>query len=98
MDLEPTSKMALQNHDSPRPPLPDWIQEVYEQVVSLIDANSTDGLARDDAITALSADESLGIPREDATYAFDTLLNRGWLYEVDGELRVTDPDREVSPR
>jgi len=28
----------------------------------------------------------------DAEYAIERLLNSGWLYEVDGELRITDPE------
>lgn len=81
-------------HD-PRPPLPDWITDAYA-VLSTRIADSTDddgapSIARDRAVAILHADETLALERADAEHALERLLERGYLYEVDTELRVTTP-------
>ncbi|ELY58518.1 hypothetical protein [Natronococcus jeotgali] len=81
-------------HD-PRPPLPDWITDAYA-VLSARIVDSTAGgevpaVDRDRAVAILRADEELALECADAEHALARLLERGYLYEVDTELRVTSP-------
>ena len=77
--------------DDPRP-MPEWIQRAYEILVSHT-ADTTDGIPRSRAQELLVAHENFSEDTADAEYAIERLLSRGWLYEVDGELRITDRDR-----
>lgn len=81
-------------HD-PRPPLPDWIMDTYGVVSTRISDSAPDdgvpAIARERAIAILCGDEDLGLERADAEHAIARLLERGYLYEVDAELRVTSP-------
>ncbi len=77
--------------DDPRP-MPEWIQRAYEILVSYT-ADTTDGIPRGRAQELLVAHEEFSEDAADAEYAIERLLSRGWLYEVDGELRITDRDR-----
>jgi hypothetical protein len=72
--------------------MPEWIQRAYEILVSHT-AETTDGIPRARAEELLVAHEDFSEDAADAEYAIDRLLSRGWLYEVDGELRITDRDR-----
>lgn len=72
-------------------PLPEWIQEAYEILVSGT-ADHTEGFSHDRAHDLLLAHEALPNEAGDAEYAIERLLNSGWLYEVDGELRITDAE------
>lgn len=76
--------------DDPHP-MPEWIQRAYEILVSY--AADTTGVPRARAQELLVAHEEFSEDAADAEYAIDRLLSRGWLYEVDGELRITDRDR-----
>jgi hypothetical protein len=49
--------------------------------------DSADGIRFDDAIAQLCAAD---FNTDDAEYAVERLLNRGYLYQVDGELFVTE--------
>lgn len=49
-------------------------------------------MPRDDAKTVLTDHEELEVTPTDATHAVDQLLDRGYLYEVDGDLFVTDTE------
>jgi len=71
--------------------LPEWIEEAYEILVSGTTAR-TEGFTHDRAQELLLAHEAFPNEPGDAEYAVDRLLNSGWLYEVDGELRITDPE------
>jgi hypothetical protein len=71
--------------------LPDWIEEAYEILVSGT-ATQTEGFSHDRAHDLLLAHEAFPNEAADAEYAIERLLNSGWLYEVDGELRITDPE------
>ena len=80
--------------DNPRPPLPSWITDAYEVLSTRIVGSSTghDGVPaidRERAVTTLTGVEELALERVDAEHAITRLLERGYLYEVDGELRVT---------
>lgn len=74
-----------------RPPLPDWIQEAYEIIIPHID-DPDEGIPRDRAHEILLAHEEFPNEPQDAEHALDRLLNRGWVYEVYGNIRITDPD------
>lgn len=75
-----------------RPPLPEWIQNAYEIIVAHVD-DPDEGLPRERARAILLAQDELADDPEDIEYAIDRLLGRGWFYEVQDDLKVTDPDR-----
>lgn len=82
----------------PRPPLPDWITEAYTLLSDHISHSATgDGqdqvlsVSREQAIDALCTSDEMGLERADAEHAITRLLERGYLYQVDTELRVTTP-------
>lgn len=72
-----------------QPPLPDWLQSTY-QTLERAYGSDTDELSKTDAYEFLLAESEHIEEHDDAVYAVDRLLNRGWLYEVDGRLRKTD--------
>ena len=76
--------------DEPRT-LPDWIERAYEILVSQA-AAFDDGIPRDRASELLVSHDEFSEGPADAEYAIERLLDRGWLYDVDGHLRITDPD------
>ena len=71
--------------------LPDWIEQAYEILAAHI-ADSDEGLSRRRAREVLVGHDNFPNEMTDAIHAIDRLLNTGWLYEVHGELRVTDPE------
>jgi len=71
--------------------LPDWIEDAYQILVSEMPDQQTD-LSHDQAQNLLLGDDTFPDEPADAEYAIEWLLDSGWLYEVDGELRITDPD------
>lgn len=71
--------------------LPDWIEYAYEVLAAHID-ESNEGISRERAHELLLADDDFEDEPADAEYAVKRLLNQGWFYEVDGELRITDPE------
>lgn len=74
------------NNDSPS--LPDWIQDAYESLEPHFE--TTDGLSRTDAHHHLPSDADHVEEAGDASYVIDRLLERGWLYEVEGILYKTE--------
>ncbi|WP_049934629.1 hypothetical protein [Haloplanus natans] len=72
--------------------LPDWIEDAYQILVSGTLDQQTE-LSQDQAKDLLLAAEDFPDETADAEYVIERLLNSGWLYEVDGELRITDPER-----
>ncbi|AHG02035.1 hypothetical protein HALLA_01665 (plasmid) [Halostagnicola larsenii XH-48] len=80
----------------PRPPLPEWIMDVYE-ILSAHSRNATaeqDGqsIPRERALETLRDSEQLDLEAGDATHALSRLIDRGYLYEVNDELRITEPE------
>jgi hypothetical protein len=71
------------------PSLPEWVQTAYETLETAYTAD-TDELPRDTAHEFLLAEAEHIEDGGDATYVLDRLLERGWLYEVDGQLRKTE--------
>ncbi|MDS0222297.1 hypothetical protein NDI54_13155 [Haloarcula sp. S1AR25-5A] len=52
--------------------------------------SDTDELSKSEAHEILLAESEHIEEQTDAEYVVDRLLDRGWLYEVDGQLRKTD--------
>lgn len=84
----------------PRPPLPNWITDIY----TVLSAHITDSdtrenpsqsltISRDQAVDVLCRSDKALEPA-DAEYAINRLIERGYLYQVDTELRITIPDAE----
>ena len=71
-----------------QPSLPEWIQAAYETLETAY-TSETDELAREAAHEFLLAEAEQIETDADATYVLDRLLDRGWLYEVEGQLRKT---------
>lgn len=85
----------------PRPLLPNWITDTYTVLSARItDSDTRDThnqsptISCDQTIDVLcSADETL--EPADAEYAIKRLIERGYLYQVDTEIRVTIPDEDI---
>lgn len=69
--------------------LPGWIEDAYEILVSQT-ANRHEGFSHERAHKLLLAHEEFPDEPADVQYAIEHLLNYGWLYEVEDELRITD--------
>lgn len=77
----------MRNPDQPS--LPEWIQNAYETLETAYTSHA-DELSRT-AANEFLLDEAEPIETDgDAEYVLDRLLDRGWLYEVDGQLRITE--------
>jgi predicted DCC family thiol-disulfide oxidoreductase YuxK len=72
-----------------QPSLPHWIQNAYESLETAY-ASDTDELSREAVHEHLLTEAEQIETDADATYVLDRLLERGWLYEVNGHLRKTD--------
>ncbi|MCU4975016.1 hypothetical protein OB955_20095 [Halobacteria archaeon AArc-m2/3/4] len=85
----------MSNLTDPRPPLPEWILNAYDVLAThATDVDSdkdTQSITRDNAINILLTTDELSLEPEDADYVLRRLLGRGYLYEVNDELRVTEP-------
>ena len=82
----------------PRPPLPEWILECYDRLCTQAcqpDAgeDSVPLIDYDNAVDVLISDAELALEQRDVEYALTRLLERGYFYEVEDELRVTSPDK-----
>jgi hypothetical protein len=75
--------------DSDGPSLPTWIEDTYEVLAPHL-SNQEDGLSKADAETFLITHSDLDLSDTDARYALDQLINKGYLYEVEGNLFVTE--------
>ncbi|MCU4973956.1 hypothetical protein OB955_14575 [Halobacteria archaeon AArc-m2/3/4] len=85
----------MSNLTDPRPPLPEWILEAYDILVThatdVEDDCNTQAITRDNAVDILLTTDDLTLEPEDTDYVLKRLLERGYFYEVDDELRVTEP-------
>ena len=77
---------------SDRPPLPEWIKDIYTLLEDHIADSNADSIEQDAAVTLIVDEEE--VPTEDAQHAVKRLLNRGHLYEVNEELYITETDDE----
>jgi hypothetical protein len=83
----------------PRPPLPEWILECYDRLCTQAcrpaqKEDSVPLIDYDDAADMLAADAELALEQRDVEYALTRLLERGYFYEVEDELRVTSPEEQ----
>ena len=81
----------------PRPPLPEWILECYDRLCTQAcrpdhGDDSVPLVDYDDATDILVADAELALEQRDVEHALTRLLERGYFYEVENELRVTSPE------
>ncbi|MDJ1434602.1 hypothetical protein [Halostagnicola sp. A-GB9-2] len=80
----------------PRPPLPAWIVDAYEILATHSHNTAEDQggqpIPREQALEVLRDAEQLDLEAGDATHALSRLIDRGYLYEVNGELRITIPE------
>ncbi|QCS44809.1 hypothetical protein [Natrinema versiforme] len=86
----------MTDFSDPRPPLPEWILDAYDVLCthSFNSAANEDSqsIPREEAIEVLCSSDELALEPEDATHAVSRLIERGYFYEVDSELRVTIPE------
>lgn len=68
------------------PPLPAYAQEVLETLTPWLEATET-GLSTAEVTSRLAAE---GFEPATIEAALEQLLNQGYLYEVNGTLRLTD--------
>lgn len=72
-------------------PLGSLAEDAYDPLREAIDP--AEGITIDDAHTRLCEAD---FTADEADYALDRLLNRGYLYEVDGRLFVTERDEAAT--
>ena len=77
----------MRNPDEPS--LPEWIQNAYETLETAY-SKDTNELSRESAHQYLLNEADHIEDDGDAAYVLDRLLDQGWLYEVDGQLRKTE--------
>jgi len=76
--------------DRNTPSLPGWTDDVYQSLErSLRDRSDTKSVTRQQA-TEIVAEANPDFSSADIDHALDQPLNRGWLYEVDDRLFVTE--------
>lgn len=77
----------------PRPPLPEWILDSYDLLCTHShgsdDHEDVQSISRERAFEVLLESDELSLESADADHAITRLLERGYFYEVDDELRVT---------
>ncbi|WP_227380600.1 hypothetical protein [Haladaptatus halobius] len=71
--------------------LPGWIEDAYEILVSQTTDRQVE-FSHERAQELLLAHEAFLDEPADVQYAIEHLLNYGWLYKVEGKLRITDPE------
>ncbi|WP_323174732.1 hypothetical protein [Natrialba sp. PRR66] len=80
----------------PRLPLSEWILDAYDVLcthcLNSDDHDNVQSVPREQALEILLRTNELTLEPEDANYALTRLLERGYFYEVDDELRVTAPE------
>jgi hypothetical protein len=71
--------------------LPDWVEDAYDHLAARMH-DCEDRISRDDAVTILASNGNLALGVSESKFAIEQLLDRGYLYEVEGVLFVTDTD------
>lgn len=74
----------------PRPPLPEWVQQAYASLVDAADGPHGE-LTYEEAYAVLDDAAAVSAEHSDGEYAVERLLKRGYLYEANGTLRITEP-------
>jgi hypothetical protein len=74
--------------DPTEPSLPEWIQNGYDILAEEYQSDTTE-LSKPEAQQLLLKSDHVET-KGDAEYVIKRLLQRGWLYEVEGALRKTE--------
>ncbi|MFC7216310.1 hypothetical protein ACFQO4_19820 [Saliphagus sp. GCM10025334] len=86
----------MNDSTDPRAPLSEWILDAYDVLythsLNADDQEDIQSISREQALEILLGTDELALGPEDANYALARLLERGYFYEVDDELRVTEPE------
>jgi len=72
------------------PSLPGWIEDSYLSFERYLCEQSEEDSFSHRQATELIAEANPDFGDADINHALDRLLNRGWLYEVDDRLFITD--------
>ena len=72
------------------PPLPGWIEDSYLSLERYLCEQSEEDSFTHHEATELIAEANPDFGDADINHALDYLLNRGWLYQVDDRLFITD--------
>ena len=72
------------------PSLPGWIEDSYHSLERYLCEQSDEDSFTHHQATELIAEANPDFGDADINHALDHLLNRGWLYEVDDQLFITD--------
>ncbi len=81
----------MNDSTDPRPPLPEWILECYALLCEREVDDDASSFSREEALDTLLEAQIPDLEPEDGDYALTRLLERGYLYTVNDELRVTTP-------
>lgn len=84
----------MRNTNTESRPVPPWVEKAYEVIAPHI--RERDGGLPSSHVQELLLeydDDELEIEEGDIKYVLERLLERGYFYEVDGALYVTDADR-----
>ena len=88
----------MDRDNDPRSPLSEWIMDAYTVLSAHLSETETDdshgqvpAISREQAVDVLLMIDELTLEPEDADHALTRLLDRGYLYAVDDELRITTP-------
>jgi len=84
--------MAPEGH----PSLPGWIENAYFPLERYLCKQSDRDSVTHHQATKLIAEANPDFGDGDINHALDYLLNRGWLYEVDDQLFITELECEES--
>ena len=72
------------------PPLPGWIEDSYLSLERYLCEQSDEDSFTHHQATELIAEANPDFGDADINHALDHLLNRGWLYQVDDRLFITE--------
>ena len=78
--------MAPEGH----PELPDWIKDSYLPLEQYLCGQADQDSFTHHQATELIAEVNPDFSDVDIDHTLDYLLNRGWLYQVDGQLFITE--------
>jgi len=72
------------------PPLPSWIQDAYLPLERYLCEQPTQDSVTHSQATDLIDEANPDFGDADIDHALEYLLNRGWLYQVDDQLFITE--------
>lgn len=81
--------MSFSDPSDARRSLPEWVQEAYQILHDATDDSQHD-FSYEEAYALLNEANTFSAEHSDSEYAVERLLNRGYLYEANGMLRITE--------